>query len=605
MRFVIAIVAFVAAAVMVVAGIGQRTIWAPPTTATARATLDGSATSGVGTQFLVIGGHSLNALGDQQTLQISGAKSPFVAYGTTTDVLSWIGRQQFTRLAFDNGALTQTVQTVDTMQFPGALTVPAAAAASPVGSDLWLSSYSGADAAYIPLNVPDDVSVLIETGNPVGGTPATVTVRWRLIATTPWAGPLIVGGIVMLVVGLVLYFYALRHLRRSRGPRRGGRPPRLPRPPRVRRVSGAVPAAVESRHGRRSSGRATLIGAVLTAGALALGGCSADYWPSMGGASQPAAAETTLPAGQGTVPTPTVTEHQVETIVDAIAAAAKQADAALEASKLADRFTGAALRQRKITYVIRKKVRSYPAAAAIPSASLALVVPEATDSWPRTVSVVVKGTDPRTAPIDLLLTQENPRANYQVAYAISLEAGAQVPQVAAAGVGSALVPPDSKLLKIAPNQLAAAYGSVLAKGAKSPFYKLFDMKADKLAPQIGSAYKAKQIAGAAAAKTSSLTFIDAAAPDAPLALATVDAGALVAVAVDETKQQKATQSGATVALDNPNGPTAALTGLTKSSTGFQVTFEYQLLFSVPPAESTDAVRLIGYSEAAVSAKELK
>lgn len=47
---------------------------------------------------------------------------------------------------------------------------------------------------------------------------------WPTGATAPFSGPLIVGGIIMLVVGIGLYILGLRKLRRSKGPRRRGLP---------------------------------------------------------------------------------------------------------------------------------------------------------------------------------------------------------------------------------------------------------------------------------------------------------------------------------------------------------------------------------------------
>ena len=55
--------------------------------------------------------------------------------------------------------------------------------------------------------------------------PSDLTVSWPLDTSTPWAGPLIAGGGILMLVGVLLYVLGIRHARRSRGPRRKGLPP--------------------------------------------------------------------------------------------------------------------------------------------------------------------------------------------------------------------------------------------------------------------------------------------------------------------------------------------------------------------------------------------
>ena len=84
MRFVFAIIATVIAAAMIVLGIGQRTVWAPPESLTAETALDSSA------PYAVIDGSTLGANPGRQTITVEGSGDLVVAYAPTTDVLGWV-----------------------------------------------------------------------------------------------------------------------------------------------------------------------------------------------------------------------------------------------------------------------------------------------------------------------------------------------------------------------------------------------------------------------------------------------------------------------------------------------------------------------------------
>ncbi|GAA4171242.1 hypothetical protein [Gryllotalpicola koreensis] len=644
MRFVIAIAAFLIAAIMIGVGIAQRTIWAPAASVTATADVRQSA------PYIVISGKTLNAREGQQTLTVSGAASPFVAYGRTADVIAWVGTEPYTRVSYNaqTDKLTSTLVRdgksatggkTDATSTPapsakasasatpppsGTPTPSASAAASdqsasldpkapnPAGSDLWLEQFTGAKAAKTTMNVPDGVSVIIATDG-AHAAPQSVSLTWPMDTRTPWAGPLIVLGGLLAIAGIVFYILALRHLRRGRGPRRGGsngRPPRLPKPPRARRMREVGPAPVET-HGRRSLGRGLIAVPVVLAGALTLAGCSSDYWPAIGQSSTPVATTTPLATqlpGQGTDhPAPAVTEPQLKNIVARIAATAKTADANLDANLAATRFTGAALTERQVNYKIRHAKPQYAAPAAIPeNAKLSIVLPQATDMWPRVVNVIVEDTaNKNAAPLDLTLTQASPRENYKVAYSVTMLGGAKIPDLAPANIGAISVPPESKLLKVQTGKLAQDYASVLALGKSSDSVKLFDLEHDSLAKQVGADFKAQQIKELTDKKSAAtLAYADQPGTASPIALATNNAGALVVTNVLETQTIKPTDPAAEITLSEPDGPTAALTGLTKTSKGLETDYGYQLLFYVPPAESDEQIRLLGFAQAVIGAKEL-
>jgi hypothetical protein len=627
-RFLIAILAFIAAAVMIGLGLAQRTIWMPPANEVTGLVVKG------GEPFTVIDGSVLRARPGQQTLTVSGSSKLFVAYGRTADVVAWLGTEKYAKISYNPATdiLSSKVVTPkpdkdipEPTATPTPTPTPAASAQAdsgngtssakesapregpnPAGSDLWLEEFTGDDAAITKMNVPDTVSVIVASDG-TKPAPDRIVISWPLDSRTPLAGPLIVGGIVVAAFGVFMYILAIRHMRRSRGPRRGGgKPPKLPRgskPPKPVDYKPTQEVDPPAR-GRRSIGRTSIAVPIVLVGTLVLAGCSSDYWPQFGGSTATPTATplaTDLPGQGKDTPPPAVTVPQLDNIVNSISKTTTKADSELDATLVATRFSGPALDARLGDYALRAKKSDAQGEQSIPSSAVSLALPEATNGWPRVVSAVVHDPkDSKAAPLDLVMIQNSPRENYTVEYAIALEANAEVPDLPPANIGTSIVPPDSKLLKAAPDKLADYYGDVLQNGDKSKYADLFDTKSDKLAPQVGAAYKASQIANLP--KTAALTFSHEQGADGPIAMATNNSGAIVATSLNEVSTLKPVEAGATVSISNAN--VQALTGVTDSSKGLQTTYGYQLLFYVPPAGSKQKIVMLGFTQALLGAKEL-
>lgn len=633
MRFVLAIVAFVVAAVMIVAGIAQRTIFAPPSQIAVSATVGGDA------RYIVIDSAVLNAHPGQQTLSIAGAsdaKTQMVAYGRTADVKAWLGDQKYAAVTYRAGTGDPTVKTVtpkaaDTgssdgsTPAPTATPTPAPTAASgsaadatpgpdPAGSDLWLEEYDGQDAQTTTMNVPSGVSVIVASDGTIPA-PNKIVLTWPVDASTPWAFPLIVSGLVLLVIGIALYLWGLYTHRKSRGPRRksGPKMPKLPKAPKYKPT-----ASIEATpRGRRSSRRTRVMAPAVLAGVLAFAGAGAGAAFADGPTGTPTPTRTSAPQGDNQLP-PAVTVPQLKRIVKRISVAAANADALNDAALAKLRFAGPALQLRDANYTIRSKKADQPALPAIPAGPLELSLPQATDSWPRTVTAVLKmpndAAGKAQAPLALALVQQTPRDNYLVEYAIALEPNVKVPNLAPASIGAAVVPPDSKLLKVQPNEITAAYGDILLNGDKSTWYSSFDLTEDKLVAQVGASWKEQQQARLTQAygNTSSLTFAGRAGAGPVISMATNDSGAIVWVNPEEVQLHKVLEAGAQVstcpdvaACTTATTATAALSGITQSNTGIESVYGYQLAFYVPPAGSSEKVRLLGFSQGLVSAREVQ
>lgn len=586
LRFIVAIISFVIAFLMISYGIAQRTFLAEPDHVAATAELSTSVTA------TVIDGKVLNAVDGRQKIEISGSDTIFAAYGRTSDILAWIGDAGYNKLGLDKESSTLTNKVVSGTE----VEVP-----DPHGSDLWLAEYTREKDLTFIVNVPSNISVLIVSDG-VEPAPGHVSITWPVDNRTPWSGPLIVGGVLLLLAGLGLYLWALSHLRKARGPRR--KPPKMPKPPKRLRYKPTKQKAITTRKGRRSAKRMTAVVPVVLIGALTLSGCTAESWPAFLGGSpvttpSPTASEDPGPPS-GEKPA-VVTVSQLEEIISKIALVTQKADADRDSELIKTRFAGPALQLREANYAIRKVDNSFPAPQAIPAGPVEVTLPQQNDKWPRTVFTVIK--DPKAdkvAPTALMLVQESPRENYKVVYAVGLEASAAMPKMAAAEVGTQRLQPDVKILALPPDQLAQTYGDVLLKGPESEFADKFDLENDSLQKSIG--FEAKAVRKKSLPKIASMVFSNAVGDGETIPMASIDNGAIVAVYLTELETVKPVEPGAVI---NAEGAVKSLSGVSSTTKGTVATYGDQLLFYVPSVTSSNQkIVLIGWASALVAAKGL-
>ena len=122
MRFVWAVAAFVLAALMIGAGIAQRTVFQGPKTETAAVVVD------QGAPFVLIDGAVLNKLPGAQSLRVQGTGSVFASYGRTADLKAWLAGSEYdaVSLGSDGALVTTAVSASD-----GATAAPGATPAGP------------------------------------------------------------------------------------------------------------------------------------------------------------------------------------------------------------------------------------------------------------------------------------------------------------------------------------------------------------------------------------------------------------------------------------------------------------------------------------------
>ncbi|GAA2025286.1 hypothetical protein GCM10009819_05350 [Agromyces tropicus] len=629
MRFVLAILAFAAAAVMVGFGIAQRTVFLEPDKVSLGTVVENQAS------YTVITPDALAAHEGKQTITLSGGGPVYLSYGRTADVLAWIGEDPYVSVGHDaeTDELTSEVVVANPVddstpgtpstEEPEATEEPSEdgeaepdPAASPAGSDLWFDEFTGDRTLTTTIDVPEGISVLVASDG-TAPAPGRIVVSWPLDNATPWAGPLMAGGGLLFLIGIVLVISGVMAHRRSRGPRRNlpkgpkGKLMRAPRPPREQR------AALSGSGPRRSSGRARRVALlpVLLVPAIALSACSADYWPDLTSAPEttaPATPVETAPAGEDEVEAdepaapevvPAVSVPQMERIMRRVAVFTTEVDADADSQRLAERFTGPAFEARKANYAIRKSLPDHAALPAIPAAPLTLTLPQQVTGWPRTVLTIAKNNDDETvAPTALVLRQESPRENYKIMYATALVPNADVPEVAPASIGAPPINPEFKGLIMPTGQVAPAYADVLLKGDESEFAEFFDPEGDTIRQNLG--VEGQKKTSEDLPETADASFSNEVGDSPTVALATNDSGALVTVSINQT-EKVTPNDGGTVGFQEGQ-PGAALSGFDeKSAKGVQRVVGIQLMFYVPAVGSDEKIRLLGWSESLIGASEVK
>lgn len=599
MRFVWAVVAFVIAAAMIGAGIAQRTVFQGPSETTKSVQTEGTEA------YTLIDGSVLTSVPGAQTLRVEGEGEVFVSYGRTADLTAWLADVPYTAVTVDGEGGVQTAVQQPTVTPE----TDAAAGRSPVDSDLWLDEFEQTGSLSTTLQLPSDMSVLVASDG-TAAAPSTVSLTWPIDDSTPWAGPLIVGGGIVLLAGLVLYILGIRHVRRSRRPRRKGLPLPVTEPISIADTKAEEKGVVSTSPARRGlsritgarGGRRALVAVPALGVSIALlAGCSADAWPQLAATESPSPTPTVI-VPEGQFP-PAVTEAQAQRIVSRVSTTVASADAALDQNAAAQRLAGAALAERTTNYRLRAALPDRPALPAIPAEPVQIVLPQTTGTWPRTLMTVVESADAATPTTTIMMmTQETPWDEYKASYVGNLEASTNLPELAAPYVGATQVPPDSSFLVLAPEKVAAAYADIINNGENSASWSTFDTANDLLLSAIqDNKTKRTEELNQTGAGTAEISFTASAGPAAPIALATLDTGAIVAVNVYESDTAKPTNADAVIKLDN-NPAVKALTGVDQSATGFTTTYTDQVFFYVPSQGSEDQIRLLGYRSSLLEAK---
>ncbi|MCH1882779.1 hypothetical protein [Agrococcus sp. ARC_14] len=621
-------------------GIGQRTIWAPPETIVSQLEQTTDA------QIIVVPGETMNQHDGRQTVTISGDGPVTAVVGREHDVLGWVGEDEHALAVLDDeGQLTLE-------SFSG----PDEPLPALIGNDMWIEEHTGDGEVQFEIDLPVGFSMAIQ-GEPGTAAPADVRVEWPFDAKTPLFGPLITAGLIFLALALLLFLLALRRHRRRRGPQRRSHrdlsraerrslrrdardglalpesgaqgavagttvdteqpaiagadgpseassaelPSGEPSSPSAPTPDGEQPTSGKAERRAAPTRRRFGLIALPVLASIALTGCGPQYWPS------PAPSETsaapTPTSLEETLPQVAITESQFERVLADTRESVAQADADRDFRLIERRVAGPMLEARRTNYAIRGQSDEIAALPGIPDGDVQLLLPQQTESWPRTVMAVVAWEDTAQAQSTLVFEQPDPRQPYRVVYQTSLASGVQVPAVASPTIGAASLPDNTPLLQRPAREITMAYADVLLRGDDSEYASWFREEGDALREQFGKAWKDEQRAD----PDLELTELDWSANDdeqSPLMLVTNEGGALLATSFTETQRITPTEEGVEVSAQDG---AAILAGVEQSETGIEQTYQLQVLFAVPPADAPEGaqIQVIGYGQALLSADEVE
>jgi hypothetical protein len=327
-------------------------------------------------------------------------------------------------------------------------------------------------------------------------------------------------------------------------------------------------------------------------------------WGATGCAPEPTQVEVEETDSQvqapAVVPYPAVTELQFSRIMATVAQAIQSADEELAVNLLADRVSEPTLAARRAAYIIKRADPTSGTLTPILASPIRLVLPQQTSTWPRSVFGIIQDEDDLESPsVGVVLSQESPRSDYRLSYAVVLAPQVQIPNLPSASLGSARLSPDSGLIRFSPVDVAANYADVINQGTSSPFALEFALATDRLFIQLGP--EAAALRQESFGDTVDVEWETTPSENEVVAFATADGGALVMATLQEIERVTPAQSGASV---NASIAVRALTSLSQSTRGFEVISNIQVLWYVPPVGSEEGIRVLGYTYSLVGAKEV-
>ncbi|VII96813.1 hypothetical protein [Arthrobacter sp. DR-2P] len=532
------------------AGIGQRTIWAPAETFTATAPADAAEAP------LTVIDQKLRTLhGGTVKITIEGDGNFLLAAGRPDDVDAWVGQTAHNTIT----GVSADEKSLQVEHADGEATAP-----NPAGSDLWVSTENASSELEYSWTAPADGDwALLLASDGTKPAPATISMTFPNDTSTPWAIPLIVLGSLLILGGIALALLSARK-RNGEGDGKGSG---FAQRARARKEAG--------------SSRVTMAAAGMVAVAVVAGTGAAASATSPAPSADPSAAAS--PAAQEQSGSPVLLDAQFRRILEQVSSAVDAGDAAKDAAKLADRVGGTELEVRTQNYKIRSQVGSYEPRMPVRSTKLLTTVVTSDREWPRSVMAVTQG-DGNVVPQLLTLVQPSPRENYKLVETNPLQPGTTFPTInrdgtetLAAGDKTGLLYSGEEAMSGLADRLTSAdsaYKDKLVEGESSPYI------ADTLS------YQAEVVK---AGENGNFSFTHKVAPENTVVFRTADGGALVLGRINFGFEGTPKASGDKLTIGDD---AAALAGGKETTTGMVLSFAESVAVYVPPAGSTDPMKLV-------------
>jgi hypothetical protein len=276
-----------------------------------------------------------------------------------------------------------------------------------------------------------------------------------------------------------------------------------------------------------------VVGSIAVASAL-LAGCAQEIpEPS----PQPAASE----------PAPVLTVEQTESVLAAIGEVLAAADSSRDEAALSARLADPALKLRAAQYTLADRSDGEREPTPLTTEDQVLIL-GATEGWPRTVMAVTQPPSGQTAPLLIVVRQDNARSPYKLRAWVRLFAGIETPAMGSVEVGSLPLEKDAEGLRATPADTLTWYGDLLTTGSESEHADAFEEDPYVTALQAEVETGRTSLEGIAEITVNSL-----AERDGVIALQTADGGALVVGQLITSTGYKKTLSGSTLELSGEAG----------------------------------------------------
>lgn len=588
LRFKTAVALVLLGLLTLLAGVGQKTIWAPAETVTASAPSDGTAAP------LTVIDQKLRTLhGGTVKINVKGEGSFMLAAGRPDDVDAWVGKtahNTVSGVSEDNKELQLTH------------TEGEAAAPSPAGSDLWVTTENASGELNYTWSAPADGEwSLLLASDGTKPAPSSISMTFPNDTSTPWAVPLMVLGGLLMLAGLALLVFKPKGgkpavdggnetgesmkdklVRRARAARPADKP------------ASAGPAPVEKQPGTASStaafGSRRAGVAMVALAATIVAGTGVAAQASTTPAPSPSAGETA--AADTAADSPVLLDAQFRRILEQVSSTVDAGDAAKDAAKLKSRVDRTELEVRTQNYKIRSQVGAYEARMPVRATKLLTTVVTSKRAWPRSVLAVTQG-EGNVVPQLLTLVQKSPRENYKLVETTPLQPGTTFPAIGRTGTETLAADDKSGLLYSGAEALAGL-GDRLTKSDST--FK------DKLVEGQSSPYIADTLAYQAdVAKTGvngNFSFTHKVVPEETVVFRTADGGALVLGRLNFAFDGTPKAEGDKLAIGDD---AAVLAGGKETSSGMVLNFAESMAVYIPPTGSKDPMKLVAATRGLVGA----
>ncbi|PNH84670.1 hypothetical protein CXZ05_08020 [Arthrobacter sp. AFG20] len=576
MRFKTAVALVLLGLLTLLAGIGQKTFWAPAETVTA------TASAGEAAPLTVIDQKLRTLEGGTVTIKVKGEGSFLLAAGRPDDVDAWVGKTAHNTVT----GLSDDKKSLQVKHTDGEASAP-----SPAGSDLWVSTENASGEMDYTWSAPADGDwSLLLAADGKKPAPSSISMTFPNDTSMPWAVPLMVlGGLLIIAGGALLVLKPKGAAPRDGGSSDNGAAGKASDKQGSLFARRARAKAAAKAGERSSSARLSVVVAATTAAVLAGGAAAAQASAPASTASESGAPASAAPAGNGT---PVVLDAQFRRILEQVASATDAGDAAKDAKKLAARVAGTELEVRTQNYKIRSRVASYDARMPVRSTKLLTTVVTDKREWPRSVMAVTQG-EGNVVPQLLTLVQNSPRENYKLVGTSPLQPGTTFPAIVRGGTESLAADDKSGLLYSGQEALAgladrltksnSTFKSKLVEGESSPYI------ADTLS------YQADIVKDGVDGK---FAFTHKVVPESTVVFRTEDGGALVLGRLTFNFDGTPKAEGDKLSIGND---AAVLAGGKETTTGMVLKFAESVAVYVPPAASKDPMKLVAATRGLVGA----